>query len=134
MSDGYVAAVILHLEPGAKEADIVSFFELAIAPGLAATEASVLAYFVTEPSPNTFPRLPVREDANVFVFFVGCDDRLTLERVADPQCRVARTTTEAPGFAHAAECLRLEPTPRWLLNGGSPICPAASKAASMTAG
>ena len=125
-STGYVAAVILHLEPGADDSDIVSFFECAIAPGVAAAGGSVLAYFVTEPSRNTFPALPVREDVNVFVFFVGCGDRLTLERVADPGCRLAQTTAEAPGLACSAEKLRLEPTARSLLHGGSPICLAAS--------
>ena len=133
-STGYVAAVILHLEPGADESDIVSFFECAITPGLAAAGGSVLAYFVTDPSKNTFPGLPVREDANVFVYFVGCGDRLTLERVADPCCRLSQTTGEAPGLACSAETLRLEPTARSLLHGGSPICLAASKAAWMAAG
>jgi hypothetical protein len=126
-SSGYVAAVILHLEPGTDESDIVSFFELAIAPGLAAAGGSVLAYFVTEPSRNTFPALPVREDVNVFVCFVGCGDRLTLERVTDPGCRVSRTISEAPGVACSAERLRLEPTARSLLHGGSPACAAASR-------
>jgi hypothetical protein len=125
-STGYVAAVILHLEPGTDESDIVSFFELAIAPGLATIGGSVLAYFVTEPSRNTFPGLPVQEDVNVFVCFVGCGDRLTLERVADPYCRVAQTTAEAPGLACPAETLRLEPTVRSLLHGCSPTCLAAS--------
>jgi hypothetical protein len=124
---GYVATVILQLEPGAVESDIVSFFELAITPGLAAAGGSVLGYFVTEPSTNTFPALPVREDVNVFVCFVGCADRLTLERVADPRCRLSRTTGEAPGLACSAETLRLEPTARSLLHGGSPACVAASR-------
>jgi hypothetical protein len=126
-SGGYVAAVILHLEPDAGDSDIVSFFECAIAPGVAAAEGSVLAYFVTEPSRNTFPALPVREGVNVFVFFVGCGDRLTLERVADPSCRLARTMAEAPGLACSAETLRLEPTARSLLHGGSPTCLPASR-------
>ena len=132
-SSGYVAAVILHLEPGTEESDIVSFFELAIAPGLAAVDGSVLAYYVTEPSENTFPALPVREDVNVFVFFVGCDDRLTLERVVDPGCRASQTTAEAPGLARPAETLRLEPTTRSLLNGLTPTCAAASRSDWMTA-
>jgi NIPSNAP len=123
-SKGYVAAVILHLEPGTDESDIVSFFELAIAPGLAAAEGSVLGYFVTDPSRNTFPGLPVREGVNVFVFFVGCDDRLTLERVVDPRCRLSRTTAEAPRLSCPAEKLRLEPTARSRLNGESPSCAA----------
>jgi NIPSNAP len=128
---GYVAAVILHLERCADEADVVSFFELAIAPGLAALEGSVLAYFVTEPSRNTFPALPVREGVNVFVFFVGCDDRLTLERVVDPGSRVSQTTAETPGLARPAEALRLEPTARSLLNGQSPTCLALSGTGAM---
>jgi hypothetical protein len=123
-----VAAVILHLEPGAEESDIVSFFDLAIAPGLAAADGSVLAYFVTEPRKNTFPALPVREGVNVFAFFVGCDDRLTLERVVDPGCRVSQTMAEAPGLARPAETLRLEPTARSRLNGQSPTCLAVSSA------
>jgi hypothetical protein len=126
-SAGYVAAVILHLEPGTEESDIVSFFELAIEPGLAAAGGSVLAYFVTEPSRNTFPALPVREGVNVFVYFVGCGDRLTLERVADPGCRLSRTTAEAPGLACSAKTVRLEPTARSVLHGGSPTCLAASR-------
>ena len=126
-SAGYVAAVILHLEPGADHSDVVSFFECAIAPGVAAAGGSVLAYFVTEPSRNTFPALPVREGVNVFVYFVGCGDRLTLERVGDPCCRLSRTTAEAPGLAGSAETLRLEPTARSLLHGGSPACLPASR-------
>lgn len=128
-SSGYVAAVILHLEPGADDSDIVSFFELAVAPGLATSGGSVLAYFVTEPSRNTFPRLPVREGVNVFVVLVGCDDRLTLERVVDPHARVSRTTAEAPGLACPAETRRLEPTARSRLNGRSPTCLAVSRTA-----
>src|SRR5262245_27139122 len=128
-SGGYVAAVILHLEPDAEESDIVSFFDLAVAPGLAAADGSVLAYFVTEPSRNTFPALPVREDVSVFVFFVGCEDRITLERVVDAGSRVAQTIAEAPGLASPAEALRLEPTARSLLNGLSPACLAVSSTA-----
>jgi len=69
----------------------------------------------------------VREGVNVFVFFVGCGDRLTLERVGDPCCRLSRTTAEAPGLAGSAETLRLEPTARSLLHGGSPACLPASR-------
>ena len=132
-SSGYVAAAILQHEPGADESDAVSFFELAIAPELAAAGGSVLAYFVTEPRSNTFPRLPVREGVNVLVFFVGCGDRPTLERMTDPRSHVSRTTAEAPGLACPAETLRLEPTARSLLNGRSPTCLAVSRTAWMGA-
>lgn len=36
--------------------------------------ASVLARLVTEPAPNTFPRLPVREGENVFAWFAAYPD------------------------------------------------------------
>ena len=49
--------------------DFIEFFEGAIKPELTKAGASILAYFVTEHSANTFPRLPVREGENVFVWF-----------------------------------------------------------------
>jgi len=39
-----------------------------------------MASFVTETHPNTFPRLPVRENANVFVWFSRFADRGAYER------------------------------------------------------
>jgi NIPSNAP len=59
---------------------------------------SMLASFVTEPSENTFPALPVRENESVFVGFAGFSDDAELP----------------PG------ALRLAPTPRSLVHGGSP--------------
>jgi len=43
---------------------------------------SVLASFVTENASEYFPRLPVREDANVFVWFSRFPDREAYERSA----------------------------------------------------
>jgi quinol monooxygenase YgiN len=44
--------------------------------------ATIVASFVTENHPNTFPRLPVREDANVFVWFSLFPNRTAWEQHA----------------------------------------------------
>ena len=64
-----------------------------------------LARFVTESSPNTFPRLPVREGENVFVWFGAYASHAAFEKE-----RAALTRVPWP-----TEVLRLEPTPRSLL-------------------
>lgn len=65
---GLITATICHLGDGSGE-DFADFFERAIQPPLAKTGAAPIACFVTENHPNTFPALPVRENANVFVWF-----------------------------------------------------------------
>lgn len=47
----------------------VDFFERTLEPVLTNAGVSILAYFVTENSENTFPALQVREGENVFVCF-----------------------------------------------------------------
>jgi hypothetical protein len=59
---------------------------------------TVLGCFVTEASENTFPALPVREHERVLVVFAGFPE----------------------GGALPTNVLRLEPTARSLLHGGSP--------------
>jgi quinol monooxygenase YgiN len=49
--------------------DFLEFFERMLKPVLTENGASILAYFVTESSENTFPALPVREGEDVFVWF-----------------------------------------------------------------
>src|SRR5215813_10143580 len=67
---GLVIATICHLAPRTEEA-FVDFFAAILAPQLVAASAKILASFVTERSPNTFPRLPVREGETVFAWFCG---------------------------------------------------------------
>jgi hypothetical protein len=95
---GFVAAVVMQLETPADEETIVSFFEESIAPAVTERGGSILGYFVTEASENTFPSLPVREGEHVFAWFAGFADRNGLE----------------------TQALRLAPTSRSLLRGGSP--------------
>ncbi len=95
---GVVTATILDLD-GADPAESLEHVE-------APEGGSLLGYLVTEPSPNTFPALPVREGENVLVWFAGYPDRSAL----DPASREAQ--------------LRLAPTSRSLLHGRTPACDA----------
>ena len=100
-------------------ADFAALFERQLQPELAKTGVSVLASFITETHPNTFARLPVREDANVFVWFSRFPDREAYEKLAAAvaesirqsglQTKLAELTKEQP------EVLLLSPTPRSLL-------------------
>src|SRR5204863_2686181 len=54
------------------EAGFVEFFEKTVNPAAIGSGVTVLAYFTTEHSENTFPALPVREGENVFVWFARC--------------------------------------------------------------
>jgi hypothetical protein len=118
---GPVLATILSFETP-PEADVLDWFEGALAPALRARGASILASFVTEGSANTFPRLPVREGEHVFVWFAGFPDAATYDEqaaaLAWPEARydqlwepVVRRLTAAP------QVLRLAPTARSLVRG-----------------
>jgi len=110
---GFVSATVLSLEAPAEETEIVPFFEETVAPRVEASGASILGRFVTEPSENTFPSLPVREGENVFVWFAGFTDRDAIE-CADGHA------DDAPGLTRPPHVVRLEPTSRSLLHGRHP--------------
>ena len=93
---GFVGATVIPISGPDEETEIVLRFEESIAPAIVESGGSILGYFVTEESENTFPSLPVREGEHVFAWFAGFADRNGLE----------------------AQALRLEPTSRSLLHGG----------------
>ena len=76
-----ILATIYHLEKGI-EAKFAEFFRTTIAPILARIAIPILGELMTEHHRNTFPRLPVREDANVFVWFSRFPDRAAYEAQA----------------------------------------------------
>jgi quinol monooxygenase YgiN len=76
---GLLAATIYHLE-GATASDFADFFERELRPIVEQSATTIVASFVTENHPNTFPRLPVREDANVFVWFSLFPNRTAWEQ------------------------------------------------------
>jgi hypothetical protein len=113
--DGTVVATIYNLEEAASR-EFTAFFESALAPTLRELGISLLATFETEPSPNTFPELPVREGERVFVWFCR------FPTVAAQQLHASELTagrqwggvSEAFGkrLTRPPDVLRLSPTPR----------------------
>jgi hypothetical protein len=102
------------------DAAFVHFFEKTMKPAVIGSGATVLAYFVTEHSENTFPALPVREGENVFVWFARFNDPAAYER------HIAALTQSSPWHDESSkelarrlkrqpEILKLLPTTRSLL-------------------
>jgi len=116
--EGILVATIYHLGT-MNEFDFAAFFERELRPHLANAGISVLASFVTETHPNTFPGLPVREDANVFAWFSRFWDREAYERAAAAlreSTRQQEVTTRLSGLTREQPAaLLLSPTARSLL-------------------
>jgi hypothetical protein len=79
--------------------------------------ATVLASFVTEHSPNNFPRLPLREGENVSISFSGFKDLARYHEYMTALGRNARWRAEiSPAMARRIhgrpQILRLAPTSR----------------------
>jgi hypothetical protein len=70
---GLIVATIYPLATPVDD-QFVAFFTSDVTPVLRASGATMLAQFVTEPSENTFPALPVREGEHVFVWFASFAD------------------------------------------------------------
>ncbi|MFG1943456.1 NIPSNAP family protein [Nonomuraea sp. NPDC048826] len=68
LPDSLYVATICHVEDG-----FAAHFASQVAPGLVEAGAPPIACFVTEPSANTYPALPVREGENVFVWLTRFD-------------------------------------------------------------
>lgn len=111
---GLVVVTVAPLPTGTG-AEFATFFHSTIAETLAECGGAPVATLLSEHSPNTFPALPVREDAEVFVavaIFAAADEHA---RYAE---RVAATTVPsdtAAWLADRPQVLRLRPTSRSLL-------------------
>jgi hypothetical protein len=119
--DGFITATIYYLDAPV-DSKFVSYFENKIKPTLTDAGASILASFVTEDSPNTFPRLPVREGENVFVWFAGFRDEeayeLHLAALAESKVwkdEISKSLNRK--LKRKPEVLRLSPTSRSRLTG-----------------
>ena len=95
----------------AKQADdaLVSQFERQVAPRLKSRGVTLKGVFVTDPAPNTFTRLPVREGEHVLVWIA------TVEGSPEGLESIAADSTLA---GHVPTVLDLEPTSRSLLGDG----------------
>src|SRR5262249_10918242 len=76
-----LVATMYHLGK-TRAADFAALFERELQLRLTKARVSVLASFVTETHPNTFPRLPVRENVNVYVWFARFLNRKAYEESA----------------------------------------------------
>jgi hypothetical protein len=121
--DGFVVATIYYFD-APMDSDFISYFENTVQPELIKSGASVLAYFITEDSPNTFPQLPVREGENVFVWFGGFPDQDAYKHhlVRRRASNIWNEEIEPVLKMHLQskpEVLRLAPTPRSWLTGNA---------------
>ena len=99
------------------DARFVEFFERTLKPIFSDSGVSVLAYFVTEHSENTFPALPVRAGENVFIWFARFPDSAAYERHVAELDKSSRWRDEiskelARRLKRAPEILKLSPTSR----------------------
>ena len=104
------------------DADFIHYFENTMHPALMEANGFVLAYFVTEDSLNTFPRLPVREGEHVFVWFAGFQDQAAYESHLSQLTKSNLWSQDISKFLkrrliRKPEILRLSPTPRSRLTG-----------------
>ncbi len=117
---GLVVATIYYFDAPVSN-DFVDFFEHTFKPVIIASDASVLAYFVTESSQNTFPALPVREGESAFVWFSRFTDQVAYEGYAAALTESQQWREISEGLARrlnrAPEVLKLSPTSRSQLHG-----------------
>jgi quinol monooxygenase YgiN len=116
---GLVVATIYYFDAPVGE-DFVEFFDQVLKPMASDAGASILAYFVTENSVNSFPALPVREGENVFVWFSRFRDQAAYERYVAGLARSPHWSGEiskelARRLKGHPEVLQLSPTARSLL-------------------
>lgn len=119
--DGFVTATIYYSNKPVTT-DFINYFENVVHPELMEADVSVLAYFATEDSPNTFPQLPVREGENVFVWFAGFRDQEAYKSHLTKLRESKRWNSEIETYLKKhlqgkPEVLRLTPTPRSWLSG-----------------
>jgi hypothetical protein len=112
---GVMLAAIHYLTDGLA-APFASFFEQHLAPEIEREGAHLLGDFVSETSPNNFPRLPVREADRVFVWLARFPDEAALDAFLRRYhrrsgWREAAAESLLPAFARKPELIRLAPSP-----------------------
>lgn len=118
--DALIVATVYYFGSLDEAADFASLFERTIKPIASSNGASILAYFMTESSANTFPALPVREGEHVLVWFAGFRDSAAYEKyetalAQSPQWRSSVSEELQSRLKGLPEILRLSPTARSLI-------------------
>jgi hypothetical protein len=95
--------------------DFPAFFARDLEPALHEAGISVLATYATDHSQNTYPALPVRDDAEVFVWMtIFRDEADHARRLAELEQSPAWRDSLTQQLDGQAEVLRLTPTSRSL--------------------
>jgi hypothetical protein len=113
---GFVVAHIYYFNH-AVTPEFGGFFERDLMPVFERHGAHVLARLVSEKSPNTFERLPVRENVDAFVWFAGFPDRAAYDAwlvslAQDQRWRDTWFGQLRKSLARPPELLMLTPTAR----------------------
>lgn len=114
----FIATVYAFAEP--VEATFSDFFATQIIPVLDRAGATLAGYLVTEPSKNTFTKLPVREGEHVLVWFASFADIAAYAAYQSALTQDQAWTTELASalqtrLSKPAEVLELTPCRRSLL-------------------
>jgi hypothetical protein len=117
---GFVVATIYYFKEPVN-AGFVAGFNADLAPLFERSGARILGRFVTEKSANTFERLPVRENVNVFVWFAGFADRSAYDRynarlAQDERWRDQLFSALYKSLARPPETLMLAPAARSMIH------------------
>lgn len=110
-----LVAVAIYPFAAPVDAAFIEFFERSARPVIERSGGRVLASFVTDSSPNNYPRLPIREGEHVFVSFASFSNEASYKtHLANEEWRAV-----AKELGHRSsgppEVLRLSPTPRSVL-------------------
>jgi hypothetical protein len=117
---GLVVATIYYFKQEVST-DFIAGFNADLAPVFERSGAQILGRFVTEKSVNTFERLPVRDNVNVFVWFARFADhagydRYNAELAKDARWRDQLFAALYKSLARAPETLMLEPAARSMIH------------------
>jgi len=118
---GLIVAAVYPVDPADAD-EFKRWFERDLKPALADAGIRIAGWFETDPSPNNFPRLPVREGEHVLVWIARFADRKSGDAASRELTRSARwRETLGPGLQRrlhgTPQLLRLEPTARSRLRG-----------------
>jgi hypothetical protein len=108
---GLVVAVVDHLDSPPRE--VLLQFEIQVRPRLRKAGIPLLAWFVPERAANNFPRLPIRENEQVLVWFVRFDSETDYAARKSDLAAAAQPLSQ--WLSRAPDVLRLSPTSRSLI-------------------
>lgn len=113
---GLIVANIQYL-PAALARPYADLFETVIRPRIAQAGGQVFGALETDPGPNSYPRLPVRESETVHIWFARFEDEAAHRAFAGRLAagtgwRDAAPETVLPALMRKPEVLRLAPTAR----------------------